>query len=232
MSDALRVENLAVDIGELHILESVNLAAPQGQCTALLGRNGAGKTTALRAVMGLVPAAEGSISFFGDRIDGRPPHHVAKLGIGYAPEDRGIFGGLTVGENIHLAQRGRDEGRLRRVLKIFPDLERFWNQNAATLSGGQQQMLSVARALVNPNRLLLIDEPSKGLAPIVVERLAAVLSEIKREVTIVLVEQNFSLAAHLADYGYVLDDGRTVFHGKMTELNNNDEVKRRYLGVT
>lgn len=228
---ALEVDHLSVYIGELHILEDVTLRASKGRCTALLGRNGSGKTTTLKSIMGLVPPAGGTVTFYGRDITGRPAHEVARLGIGYVPEDRGVFTGLTVRENLLLAQRKRDDERLRRVVGLFSELGPLLDRRAGTLSGGERQMVATARALVNPVRLLLIDEPSKGLAPRALRRLAELLAEVKREATVLLVEQNFFLAAELADHCYVLDSGRTVYEGPMSELEADEETRRKYLGV-
>ncbi len=200
----------------------------------LLGRNGAGKTTTLRTVMGLIAARRGEVRFDGEPIAGRAPHLVARLGIGYVPEGQGIFGTLTVDENLRVAQRTFDAAapdRLRRVFELFPDLGRFRRARAATLSGGQKQMLAIARALVNPNRLLLIDEPSKGLAPIVIEHLVEALRAMKRDLTVVLVEQNLAMAEALGDDFCLLDDGRTVHAGPMAALAADAALKQRYLGV-
>jgi len=202
--------------------------------TVLLGRNGAGKTTTLRTVMSLLRPRRGAVRFEGRPIHGLPPYAVARLGIGYVPEGQGIFATLTVDENLRVARIVDDAAsgeRLERVLALFPDLERFRGARAGTLSGGQKQMLSIARALVNPNRLLLIDEPSKGLAPIIVQHLAEALRAMKEGVTILLVEQNLGLAESVGDDFVLLDDGRTVQAGSMATLAGDPALKQRYLGV-
>jgi branched-chain amino acid transport system ATP-binding protein len=230
----LELRDVHADIGQHHILQGVSLSARRDAVTVLLGRNGAGKTTTLRTVMGLIAARRGEVRFDGEAIAGRAPHLVARLGIGYVPEGQGIFGTLTVDENLRVAQRTFDAAapdRLRRVFELFPDLGRFRRARAATLSGGQKQMLAIARALVNPNRLLLIDEPSKGLAPIVIEHLVEALRAMKRDLTVVLVEQNLAMAEALGDDFCLLDDGRTVHAGPMAALAADPALKQRYLGV-
>jgi branched-chain amino acid transport system ATP-binding protein len=184
--------------------------------------------------MSLLHLRRGAVRFEGRPIHGLPPYAVARLGIGYVPEGQGIFATLTVDENLRVARLVDDatsRERFRRVLALFPDLERFRHARAGTLSGGQKQMLSIARALVNPNRLLLIDEPSKGLAPIIVEHLTEALRTMKREVTVLLVEQNLSLAEAVGDDFVLLDDGRTVQAGSMAALVTDPALKQRYLGV-
>jgi branched-chain amino acid transport system ATP-binding protein len=230
----LELRDVHADIGQHHILQGVSLRVRRDAVTVLLGRNGAGKTTTLRTVMGLIAARRGEVRFDGQPIVGRPPHLVARLGIGYVPEGQGIFGTLTVDENLRVAQRTFDAaapGRLQQVFELFPDLRRFGRARAATLSGGQKQMLAIARAMVNPNRLLLIDEPSKGLAPIVVEHLTEALRAMKRSLTVVLVEQNLVMAEALGDDFCLLDDGRTVHAGPMAALAADAALKQRYLGI-
>jgi branched-chain amino acid transport system ATP-binding protein len=230
----LEIQDVHTFIGQHQILQGVSLRVRPDAVTVVLGRNGAGKTTTLRTVMGLLHPRQGEVRFEGRPIHGLPPHAVARLGIGYVPEGQGIFATLTVDENLRVAQRMADEGtarRLRWVFELFPDLARFRDARAGTLSGGQKQMLAIARALLNPNRLLLVDEPSKGLAPIVVEHLIAALRELKGEVTVVLVEQNLAMAEALGDDFYLLDDGRTVHRGTMAALAADPDLKRRYLGV-
>ncbi len=230
----LELEDVHTWIGGHHVLQGVSLRARPGAVTVLLGRNGAGKTTTLRTVVGLLHPGRGAVRFAGRPIHGRPPHAIVRLGIGYVPEGQGIFAGLTVDENLRLAMRREDAGHRARVEELralFPDLGRFREARAGTLSGGQKQMLAIARALVNDNRLLLIDEPSKGLAPIVVESLVAALRTIRERTTLLLVEQNFAMAAALADDFYLIDDGRTVRAGAMAALAADEPLKKRYLGV-
>jgi branched-chain amino acid transport system ATP-binding protein len=230
----LEVDGIHAFIGQHHILQGVSLRVRKDAVTVLLGRNGAGKTTTMRTVIGLLHPSEGAIRFDGRPIHRLPPYEVVRLGLGYVPEGQGIFATLTVDENLRLARLGGEaEGRrrLRDVFTLFPDLERFRQASAGTLSGGQKQMLAIGRALMNRNRLLLVDEPSKGLAPIVVEKLIEALRTMKREVTVLLVEQNFAMAEALGDEFYILDGGRTVHHGAMAALAGDDALKRRYLGV-
>ncbi len=229
----LNVEGIHTYIGQFHILQGVNLAVEEGGVTVLLGRNGAGKTTTLKTIIGLLSPTKGHITLDGKEIGGKPAYEVARYGIGYVPEDRGVFVDLTVEENLVLAERkkGQLTARKEMILSLFPDLGRFWNQKGGRLSGGQQQMLAVSRALVPENRLLLIDEPSKGLAPIVVEQLAGAFNQMKSHTTIVLVEQNFWLASAAGNRYFILDDGLTVHHGQMADLVKNEELQATYLGV-
>lgn len=230
----LECEQIQTYIGQHHILQGVSLQVPVGEVTVLLGRNGAGKTTTLRSIMGLTPPAQGRICFKGEEIHSLPTYQIACKGIGFVPEDQGIFGDLTVEENIKVAMRVNDEAarkRLEWTLTLFPDLKKFWKRKGGLLSGGQKQMLSIARALVQDLSLLLIDEPSKGLAPIVVEKVAQSLLEIKHRTTIVLVEQNFHMASAVGDRFTILDDGKTVAQGQMADLIENEPLKRKYLGI-
>ncbi len=234
MSDVLlEVEHIHTFIGQFHILEGVSLKVRAGSITALLGRNGAGKTTTLRSIMGLNPPRSGFIRLAGEPIHGKPAYVIARLGVGYVPEHRAIFRDLTVEENLRLAERQRGDLKRRSdfIMTLFPDLKRFYRHPGGKLSGGQQQMLAIARALVADNRLLLIDEPSEGLAPIIVEQIMAALRQMATETTILLVEQNFAMAAHLADEYYILDDGRNVQHGRMADLVHDHATINRYLGT-
>jgi branched-chain amino acid transport system ATP-binding protein len=202
--------------------------------TVLLGRNGAGKTTTLRTIMGLNPASKGNVIFKEEFIQSLPTYQIAKKGIGYVPEDQGIFAGLTVEENMKVAIQKENEETVRRmewILDLFPDLKKFWKKPGGYLSGGQKQMLSIARAYVTENELLLIDEPSKGLAPIMVEKVMESIQQIKNQTTIVLVEQNFMMASTIGDCFYIIDDGRTVSNGTMKQLKEDEEMKRKYLGI-
>jgi len=228
----LRVEGLETYIGEFHILQGVSLEVPPGEVTVILGRNGAGKTTTLRSIMGLLQPARGEIQFQGQPITGLPAHIIARKGIGYVPEDHGIFSTLTVEENLRLALGSRREELLEKVLELFPDLKVALRKRAGSLSGGQKQMLALGRALVTESRLLLIDEPSKGLAPFMVEKVGEVIRQIKEETTVVLVEQNFNLASAVGDRYYIVDDGRTVAHGEVAELVRDTSLQQRYLGVS
>jgi branched-chain amino acid transport system ATP-binding protein len=234
MPDLLEVDDLHTDIGQHHVLQGVSLRVRADAVTVLLGRNGAGKTTTMRTIMGVLHPRRGAIRFDGRPIAHLPPYEIARLGIGYVPEGQGIFGTLTVDENLRVARLADDAEsgrRLQEILELFPDLDRFRHARAATLSGGQKQMLAIARALVNPNRLLLIDEPSKGLAPIIVRHLIDALSAMKRHATVLLVEQNFAMASALGEEFFLIDDGRTVRQGSMAALIADHELKQRYLGV-
>lgn len=227
----LSVRDLRVVVDGLHILHGVDLdVAPTG-VTALLGRNGAGKTTTVKAVMGLVPRT-GSILFSGVELASLPTHLVARQGIGYAPEDRGIFAGLTVAENLRLAERDRaGEPAYHLVHELFPELKQRAGQLAGTLSGGQQQMVAIGRTLLNRNRLIIADEPTKGLAPKIVADVADVLARAAEAVPVLLVEQNLALVRRLAGSCAVLADGRTAHQGGTAELLADEEAARRLLGV-
>uniref|UniRef100_A0AAU1LPR5 ABC transporter ATP-binding protein n=1 Tax=Streptomyces sp. NBC_00148 TaxID=2903626 RepID=A0AAU1LPR5_9ACTN len=227
----LVVRDLRVLIGGRHILHGVDLdVAPQG-VTALLGRNGAGKTTTVRGVLGLVPRA-GSVLLDGEETVGLPTHTLVRRGIGYAPEDRGIFAGLTVAENLWLAERrGADGPAYGLVHELFPELKRRAKQPAGTLSGGQQQMVAIGRTLLNGNRLIIADEPTKGLAPKVVTEVAQVLERAAEAVPVLLVEQNLAVVRRLAAHCAVLADGRTAHQGEAAALLGDEEATRRLLGV-
>ncbi|WP_462411208.1 ABC transporter ATP-binding protein [Neobacillus sp. Marseille-QA0830] len=233
-SSLLKLNQVETYIGQYHILQGVSFEVRKGEVTVLLGRNGAGKTTTLRTIMGLNPASKGSIVFNGEEIQTLPTYTIAKRGIGYVPEDQGIFAGLTVEENMKVAiQKDNEETakRMEWILELFPDLKKFWKKPGGLLSGGQKQMLSIARAYVNENELLLIDEPSKGLAPIMVEKVMDSIMQMKDQTTIVLVEQNFMMASTIGDCFYIIDDGRTVSNGTMKQLKEDEEMKRKYLGI-
>jgi branched-chain amino acid transport system ATP-binding protein len=234
MTALLRLEGVHTYIGQFHILQGINMEIQDGGVTMLLGRNGAGKTTTLKSIIGLLSPHQGRITLAGESVTGKPAYEVARHGIGYVPEDRGVFVDLSVEENLRLAERKKGQLAARKsfILDLFPDLGKFWLQKGGRLSGGQQQMLAVARALVPDNKILLIDEPSKGLAPIVVEHLAAAFNQMKGHVTIVLVEQNFFLASACGDRYYILDDGLTVHSGQMRDLIHDAELQARYLGVS
>jgi branched-chain amino acid transport system ATP-binding protein len=239
----LQLHGVHTHIGAYHILHGVDFEVPTGQVTMLLGRNGAGKTTTLRTIMGLWAASQGSVTFDGQPIGGekaqRRTPEIAQLGIAYVPENMGIFGDLTVRENLLLAARGArtvdqmDTQRLEWLFGLFPAIRKFWLYPAGKLSGGQKQMLAIARAMVEPRRLLLIDEPSKGLAPAIVQNLIGALRELKRtQTTVLLVEQNFSMARALGDQVAVMDDGRVVHRGAMAELAENEMLQHKLLGLS
>jgi branched-chain amino acid transport system ATP-binding protein len=235
----LELSGVHTHIGQYHILHGVDLSVREGEVTMLLGRNGAGKTTTLRTIMGLWAASAGTITFRGQPIQGRHTADIARAGIGYVPENMGIFGDLTVQENMVLAARAArraselDTQRLEWIFAFFPALKKFWLYPAGKLSGGQKQMLAVARAIVEPRALLLIDEPSKGLAPSIVKNLVQALRELKAQrCTVLLVEQNFQMARALGDSVAVMDNGRVVHSGTMSGLAANDELQQRLLGLS
>lgn len=223
----LDADGLSVRLSGLDILHGVSFSVPATGVTALVGRNGAGKTTTLRALMGLVPYG-GSVSFHGTILNGRSDQRV-RQGLGYVPEDRCVFAGLTVAENLRLAQRGKPD--LDLVYGLFPELRDRGTQKAGSLSGGQQQMLSLGRVLQNANRLLLVDEPTKGLAPRVVTSVAAVLAQVAGTVPILLVEQNLAVVRHLATSSVVLSGGRVAWTGPASELLDDTDLTKSLLGV-
>lgn len=229
MSALLDVEHLSASINGQQVVEDVSLTVPDSGVTAVLGRNGVGKTSTLKAIMGLI-SRTGRITFDGARIDGEHTHHIVRRGIGYVPEDREVFGTLTVAENLRLAIRD-DEPRREMVEELFPDLVGRAGQRAGTLSGGQQQMLSLARVLINQNRLLLVDEPTKGLAPRIVDQVAAALQEAARTTPILLVEQNLPVIEHLAQDVVVIDAGTVVHSGDAKQLLADADAVQRFLGV-
>ena len=225
----LEVRDLSVRLGGSHILQGVSFDVPPTGVTALLGRNGVGKTTTLRAILGEVPAG-GSVAFDGAQILGRPTYRLVRSGLGYVPEDRGVFGGLTVAENLRLAERGPNPD-YETVHALFPELRQRAAQRAGTLSGGQQQMVALARVLLNPNRLLLVDEPTKGLAPAVVSAVTAALARVAQRVPILLVEQNLAVVRRLAGAAVVLSAGRVAWQGSAAKLLGDAESTRMLLGV-
>jgi branched-chain amino acid transport system ATP-binding protein len=238
----LRLEGVHTHIGAYHVLHGVDFEVPHGQLTMLLGRNGAGKTTCLRTIMGLWRASGGRITFDGAPIGGPgaglATPEIARAGIAYVPENMGIFSDLTVRENLVLAARAArtaeeiDPRRLEWIFGLFPALKKFWLHPAGKLSGGQKQMLAVARAIVEPRKLLLIDEPSKGLAPAIIQNMIAALRELKAtQTTVLLVEQNFNVARQLGDTVAVMDDGRIVHRGPMDELAQDESLQTRLLGL-
>ncbi|WAA12960.1 ABC transporter ATP-binding protein [Fervidibacillus halotolerans] len=235
MEVLLKTENLETFIGQYHILQGVTFEAIRGEVTVLLGRNGAGKTTTLRTILGLSPPSRGKVFFKQKEIQELPTYKTANLGIGYVPEDQGIFPYLTVEEHFKIATKGKGDKvneRIETTLALFPDLKQFWRKQAGVLSGGQKQMLAIARAYINYNELLMIDEPSKGLAPIVVEKVMETLERMKGETTIILVEQNYLMAEYLGDRFYIIDDGKTVLSGEMKELKEHEEWRKKYLGIS
>ena len=226
----LQVTDLDVLIGESHVLHGVSFDVPEGAVTALLGRNGVGKTTTLRGILGLVQR-NGSVRFDGDELVGLPTHEIVQRHIGYVPEDREVFAELTVAENLRIAERPDSEPRYDFVHELFPRLQERARQAAGTLSGGEQQMLALGRALLNDNRLLLIDEPTKGLAPNLVTEVADVLERASALTTSLLVEQNLGVVRRIADHVVVLDHGQVVHSGGVPELLDDPDLTRELLGV-
>jgi branched-chain amino acid transport system ATP-binding protein len=229
----LAVEAVHTYYGESHILEGVSLDVREGEVVALVGRNGVGKTTTLRTVLQLTPPREGSVRLRGEELVGLSTHEVARRGVGWIPEDRRMFSELTVAENVLVSvpDDGDGDAALERVYGTFPDLDRFSDRKAGTLSGGQQQMLAVARGLVGNNDLLLVDEPSEGLAPQIVADVADALAAAAESTTLLLVEQNLPLALDLADRFYVIEDGRVVADGDTDGVSADDPDLRRYLSA-
>lgn len=227
----LELEDVHTYYGESHILEGVDLRVEAGDVVALVGRNGVGKTTTLRTILQLTPPRSGTVRIWGEDVVGRRPHYVANLGVGWIPEDRRIFSQLTVAENVAIAapKETPREDALARAFDAFPDLQEKHGQKAGSLSGGQQQMLAIARGIVGENELLLVDEPSEGLAPFIIQQVASSLSTVAEETTILLVEQNLPLALDLADRFYVLDNGRVVESGETADITPEDDRIRRYL---
>ena len=229
----LDVDTAHTFIGQYHILQGVSLTVEPGEIVALLGRNGAGKTTTLKTILGLTPARSGSVRFDGQDITRKPTFDIANLGIGYVPEHRAIFGDLSVEENLQIAERSK--GQLAKseelIFGLFPDLKRLIRLPGTNLSGGQQQMLAVARALVPDNRLLLIDEPSEGLAPVIIEQMMDAITQLSEHSTVLLVEQNFIVASRLAQHYVIIEEGTSVKAGAMADLVDDEDTIRRYLGA-
>jgi branched-chain amino acid transport system ATP-binding protein len=232
--DILVVENIHTYIGQFHILEGVSVSVPKGSITVLLGRNGAGKTTTLKSILGLTPPREGKVIFDGMEIQGKRAFNIACMGIGYVPEHRAIFRSLSVMENLKIAERKKGDFNRNAdfIFNLFPDLKRLSKLPGNHLSGGQQQMLAVARALVPDNILLLIDEPSEGLAPILIQQMMEAIRSLSQKTTILLVEQNFIMASQLAQQFVIIDDGKSVHKGMMEDLVNDEDMIHQYLGAS
>jgi len=232
----LAVEKINTYYGSSHILFDVSLAICAGEVVVLLGRNGAGKTTTLKSIMGLTPPKTGSIIFKGESIGGFPSYQIARRGMGFVPEDRVIFPDLTVRENLEIAQKKTGEGiapwTMEKVFGFFPVLERFQRRNGGTLSGGEQQMLTIARTLMGNPELLLLDEPVEGLAPLIVKMLGDIINQIKNQgVTLLVSEQNVKFSLRIAKNAYIIDKGAIRYQGNVTELWGNEEIKKKYLTV-
>ncbi len=233
MEYILDVQDIHTFIGQYHILQGVNVRVPKGSITALLGRNGAGKTTTLKSILGLTVPRQGKVVFEGREIQGMRPFDIAALGIGFVPEHRAIFRDLSVEENLKIAERKKGDYARKQefIFTLFPDLKRLIHLSGMNLSGGQQQMLAIARALVADNNLLLIDEPSEGLAPVLIEQLMKAIQQLSAESTVVLVEQNFLVASQLTEYYVIIEEGRSVKDGKMKDLIDDKATIHRYLGA-
>jgi branched-chain amino acid transport system ATP-binding protein len=233
MENILDVQDIHTFIGQYHILQGVSVRVPKGSITALLGRNGAGKTTTLKSILGLTPPRQGKVLFEGHEIQGMRSFNIASLGLGFVPEHRAIFRDLSVEENLKIAERQKGDYARKQefIFSLFPDLKRLINLSGTNLSGGQQQMLAIARALVADNHLLLIDEPSEGLAPVLIEQLIKAIQLLSTESTVILVEQNFLVASQLAEYYVIIEEGRSVKEGKMKDLVDDKEIIHRYLGA-
>ncbi len=231
----LTLSGVHTHIGHYHILQGVDLAVPRGELTMLLGRNGAGKTTTLRTILGLWRASAGGVRFDGRDVTRLETPAIASLGIAYVPESMGIFAGLTVRENLLLAAREGPlkEERLEWIFRFFPPMKKFWDLPAGNLSGGQKQMLAISRAIVEPRKLVLVDEPTKGLAPAIIQNLIAAFAELKKsDTTILMVEQNFHAARALGDSVAVMDSGRVVHTGRMANLAADETLQTRLLGLS
>jgi branched-chain amino acid transport system ATP-binding protein len=228
----LELHDLHAVYGRSHVLHGVTLTAREGEVVSLLGRNGAGKSTTLKAVMGLVRVTQGAVRFRGEPLTGLPSHVISRRGLGYVPEDRRIFADLTVRENLLVGDRAGSRWSVARLFELFPALRALERRRGGSLSGGEQQMLTIARTLVTDPQLLLLDEPSEGLAPVVVRRLGEAIAALKRQgLTIVLSEQNVKFARRLADRVYVIDRGQIRFEGPMATLDADEALRRSYLGV-
>ena len=236
MTAMLEIAGLQAYYGRAHILQGVGFSMERGEVLALMGRNGAGKSTTIKAVMGLVPPAGGSVVFEGQPVQGREPFEIARLGIGYVPEDRRVFSELTVMENLSVAQRpARPDAphwTPERLFALFPNLGRMRDRPGGAMSGGEQQMLTIARTLMGNPRLVLLDEPSEGLAPVIVEEMAKTILALKSEgLTVLISEQNLHFAGNVADRAAIIEKGVIRFTGTMAELKSNEAVRSQYLSV-
>ena len=232
----LTVEGINTYYGSSHILFDVSLAIQVGWVVVLLGRNGAGKTTTLKSIMGLTPPKTGSITFKGKPIGGLPSYRIARMGVGFVPEDRVIFPDLTVYENLEIAQKKTGEGEalwtIDKIFGFFPVLEKFQRRAGGTLSGGEQQMLTIARTLMGNPELLLLDEPVEGLAPLIVKMMVEIIKQIRNQgVTLLVSEQNVKFSLKIGQDAYIIDKGTIRYQGSLTELWGNEEIKKKYLAV-
>ena len=234
MENMLKVEGINSYYGDSHILFDLSLEVPEGSIVSVLGRNGMGKTTVCRSIVGITPPRSGSITFKGEKISGMEPHKIAKKGIAYVPQGRGIFASLSVRENLTVGARGQDKPNawnLERVYDFFPILEKRQAMPGNLLSGGEQQMLAVGRALMTNPDLLIMDEPSEGLAPLIIKQIGEVITKLKGQLTVFLVEQNFNMALSVADYVYIISKGQVVHQCTPEELRHDEETKSKWLGV-
>ena len=230
----LQVENIHTYYSLSHILFNVSLEVAQGEIVCLLGRNGAGKSTTMKSIMGLAPPKSGFIKFKGITCTGQKPYLMARMGIGFVPDDRRVFADLTVGENLEISERNFQEGGWNRdrVYEFFPALGKIDTRKAGFLSGGEQQMLTIARALMINPEFILLDEPTEGLAPMIVNILAEQIARLRESgMTVLLAEQNLEVALHLSDRGYIIDNGVIKYHGTRDDLQNNEEARNKYLSV-
>jgi len=231
----LEIEKMDTYYGESHIIKDLSLIVTEGEIVTLIGRNGAGKTTTLRSIMGLTPPRSGEIKFRGQIINGLQPFELTKMGIGFVFEDRRIFPDLTVRDNLEIAvihrQTRQKQWTVERVFEVFPVLKKLEKSKGMHLSGGEQQMLAIARTLMGNSTLLLLDEPCEGLAPLIVKSLGELMEQIRKEITILLAEQNVKFALNLADRGYLIEKGSIRYEGTTEELRSNREVQERFLGV-
>ncbi|PFA18550.1 MULTISPECIES: ABC transporter ATP-binding protein [Bacillus cereus group] len=231
----LKVDNIETYLDQFHILQGVSFKVEKGTITVLFGRNGAGKTTTLRSIMGFHRISNGEMYYGDEKVNGLSTHLISRKGIGYVPENQGIFHDLTVEETFALAgvKKGIEYAeKVEWMLDLFPDLKQYWNKKSGLLSGGQKQMLAISRAFINSDGLLLIDEPSKGLAPIMIEKLMSAILKMKEKTTVLLVEQNFMMASQIGDYFYIMDNGKIVHNGPMNELKEDKEACQKYLGIS
>jgi branched-chain amino acid transport system ATP-binding protein len=232
----LELKDIHTYYGDSYILQGISLKIGDGSVVALLGRNGMGKTTTIRSIIGLAPPRRGEVIFKGKNIAGLPPYAIAQRGIGLVPQGREIFPSLSVKENLTMAARGKNKEKdwnLDKIYSLFPILKERGGNKGNLLSGGEQQMLTVARALMTNPDLLLLDEPSEGLAPIVIQEIGGIIAQIKESgLSILLVEQNLNLALALADYVYILSKGQIVYESAPEKLKDNEDVKAKYLGIT
>ena len=231
----LEVKDINSYYGKSHILFGISLSVQSGQVVGLIGRNGAGKSTTFKSIIGLVPPRQGSIVYRGQTISGLPCHKIARLGVGYVPEDRRVFSDLTVLDNLEIMQKVNPQAEggwtVEKIFDLFPKLAQLRDNRGMDLSGGEQQMVTIARTLmINPS-ILLLDEPTEGLAPLIVAEIKRLIQEVRKTTTILLAEQNLKFVLDLIDYGYVIDQGKVVFQGTAQELDADEQAKEKYLGV-